>query len=146
MGSHLSIFQDIWCNSIIFKARNYKFKIPVFSRFSRMCTNPGILYFIVPINSSSFASLLWEDVAYINGGLQPSRDTLINANQWWGRSRRSVCCMNLTAYFRNYLTKWQQRGWRGFEPGLPRLRIRQSTSVPPHSTNHNSAICRRIIM
>ena len=39
-GSYSSIFQDLWWNSSIFKAWNTNYQIPVFSRFSRICTNP----------------------------------------------------------------------------------------------------------
>ena len=39
-----SIFQDPWLNSSIFKAWNYNYQIPVYSRFSRICTNPVLKY------------------------------------------------------------------------------------------------------
>ena len=41
IGSYSSIFQDLWWNSSIFKAWNSNYQIPVYSRFSRMCTNPA---------------------------------------------------------------------------------------------------------
>ena len=40
MCSYSRIFQDLWQNSSIFKALNSYYQIPVYSRFSRMCTNP----------------------------------------------------------------------------------------------------------